>query len=112
MILHSSCYTVCREGQGRQLCFFPCCRASLIHSSQFLGTYPIAKGNMINFAAYTCDPSLTDTYYEGHWVSDATRDELVEYFDGFEPDLRMVIKVSSLRTKQTKSIQAVRDTAL
>jgi len=36
---------------------------------------------------------LTGTYYEGNWVSDATRDELVGLFDDFESDPRTVIKL-------------------
>ena len=67
---------------------------------------------MINISATVSDPSLTDTRYEGRWVSDATRDELVEYFDHFEPDARTVLKVSSLHTEQTGFVQATHDTAL
>ena len=36
---------------------------------------------MISIATTVSDPSLTGTHYEGRWVSDANRDELVEYFD-------------------------------
>ena len=60
---------------------------------------------MINIAATVSDPSLTGTHYEGHWVSDATRDELVECFDSFEPDVRALVKVSSLHTEQTGFVQ-------
>ena len=55
---------------------------------------------MINISATVSDPNLTGTHYEGHWVSDVTRDELVECFDSFEPDARTVVKVSSLHTEQ------------
>ncbi|KAG6379291.1 hypothetical protein JVT61DRAFT_11746 [Boletus reticuloceps] len=62
-------------------------------------TYPIAKGTIINLAALTSNPSLTGTQYEGHWVSDATRDEVVEYFEGFEPDVRTLVKLCEKPSK-------------
>ena len=45
------------------------------------------------------DPNLTGTRYEGRWVSDGSHEELVGYFDNFEPDARKVIKVSTLHTE-------------
>ncbi|KAF8432728.1 hypothetical protein L210DRAFT_3650186 [Boletus edulis BED1] len=62
-------------------------------------TYPIAKGTIINLAALTSNPSLTGTQYEGHWVSDATRDEVVEYFEVFEPDVRTLVKLCEKPSK-------------
>ena len=59
-----------------------------------------------------CDPSLTGTHYEGRWVSDATLEEVVEYFDSFEPDARAIIKVSFLQTKQDGLLQPTHDIAL
>ncbi|KAN0094543.1 hypothetical protein V8E55_002830 [Tylopilus felleus] len=70
-----------------------------IGKGKHLVTYPIAKGTIVNFAAMTCDPSLTGTHYEGHWVSDATREDLVEYFEDFEPDTREVIKLCEKPSK-------------
>ena len=67
---------------------------------------------MINIATTVSDPSLTGTHYEGRWVSDATRDELAEYFDSFVPDARTVVKVSSLHTTQTGFFQSTHDTPL
>ncbi|KAF8558565.1 FAD/NAD(P)-binding domain-containing protein [Imleria badia] len=64
-----------------------------------LVTYPIAKGSIINVAAFVCDPSSTGTHFEGRWVSDATRDELVEHFDDFEPDVRTVLELCEKPTK-------------
>lgn len=49
-----------------------------------------------------CDPSLTGTHYEGRWVTDATRDEVVEYYNDFEPDARAMVKVSCLHAEQTQ----------
>ncbi|KAH0831257.1 hypothetical protein J3R83DRAFT_13890 [Lanmaoa asiatica] len=73
---------------------------SLKEMTAYLVTYPIAKGTIINVAAVISDPSLTGTLYEGQWVSDASRDEVAEYFNNFEPDARTVVKVTSLRTDQ------------
>ena len=71
-------------------------RFTHITRSQSCITYPIAKGTIINAAAVVSDPSLTGAHYEGHWVSDGSRDELVESFDNFEPDMRTLVKVDSL----------------
>ena len=67
---------------------------------QFCITYPIANGTLINVVASVTDPRLAGTYYEGHWVSDGSRDELVESFDDFEPDTRTLVKVDSLHIDQ------------
>ncbi|KAG6380303.1 hypothetical protein JVT61DRAFT_8412 [Boletus reticuloceps] len=64
---------------------------SLKEMTGILVTYPIAKGTIINLAALITNPSLAGKQYEGHWVSDATRDEVVEYFEGFEPDVRTLL---------------------
>ncbi|KAH0831273.1 hypothetical protein J3R83DRAFT_13908 [Lanmaoa asiatica] len=53
---------------------------------------PLSCRAIINVTVVISDPSLTGTLYEGHWVPDASRDELVEYFDNFEPDARTVVK--------------------
>ncbi|KAI9567710.1 hypothetical protein HD554DRAFT_2173110 [Boletus coccyginus] len=73
--------TIC-VGKGRQLI-----------------AYPISKGTIINVAAFVYDPSLTGTHYEGCWVSDASREELVKYFDDFEPDARTVLKLCEKPSK-------------
>ncbi|KAH0831269.1 hypothetical protein J3R83DRAFT_13903 [Lanmaoa asiatica] len=72
---------------------------SLGDMTAYFMTYPIAKGAMINFAAMVGDPSSTGTHYEGHWVSDASRDELVERFDKFEPHARAVVKLCEKPSK-------------
>ncbi|KAF8558629.1 FAD/NAD(P)-binding domain-containing protein [Imleria badia] len=66
---------------------------------RIFGAYPISNGSIINVAAFVCDPSLAGTQYDGHWVSNATRDELVEYFDDFEPDARTVVKLCDKPSK-------------
>ncbi|KAF8558630.1 FAD/NAD(P)-binding domain-containing protein [Imleria badia] len=66
---------------------------------RFLVTYLIANGSSMNVLGFVCDPSLAGTHYEGRWVSDATRDELVEYFDDFEPDARTVVKLCEKPSK-------------
>ena len=42
------------------------------------------------------DPSLKGTRYEGRWVVDASRDEIVDRFDDFERDVRALVKVDPL----------------
>ncbi|KAF9224870.1 FAD/NAD(P)-binding domain-containing protein [Gyrodon lividus] len=55
-------------------------------------TYPIANGTLIYFGAVVADPSLTEMHYEGHWVSNVTRDELLICFENFEPEVRMLLQ--------------------
>ena len=75
-------------------------------------SYPIAKGTIINFAALVGDPSLAGPQIEGRWVSDATREELVEYFENFELHVRSLVKVSTSSTKQIGWVQATHGTGL
>ena len=75
-------------------------------------SYPIAKGTIINLAALVGDPSLAGPQIEGRLVSDATREELVEYFESFELHVRSLVKVSSLPTKQTGRVQIAHDIGL
>ncbi|KAF8128577.1 hypothetical protein EV363DRAFT_1339980 [Boletus edulis] len=70
-----------------------------VGKGRYLVAYPVAKGTMINFAAVVCDPALTGTNYEGHWMSNATRDELVEYFNDFEYDVRTLVKLCEKPSK-------------
>ncbi|KAI9567709.1 hypothetical protein HD554DRAFT_2205351 [Boletus coccyginus] len=67
----------------------------------FRSTNPpfIVHCTIINVVAMVSDPNLTGTRYEGRWVSDASREELVGYFDSFEPDARKVIKLCEKPSK-------------
>ncbi|KAG8216147.1 hypothetical protein J3R82DRAFT_8153 [Butyriboletus roseoflavus] len=62
------------------------------HHSQFCITYPIVNDTLINVVVFVVDSRLAGTRHEGHWVSDGTRDELIENFENFEPDASAVIK--------------------
>ncbi|KIJ63563.1 hypothetical protein HYDPIDRAFT_155688, partial [Hydnomerulius pinastri MD-312] len=62
-------------------------------------TYPVANGTMVNLAAFVADPNLTGTHYEGRWVSDATKDELVSSFENFEPGARALLQCCETPSK-------------
>jgi len=64
----------------------------LYYSLQNLITYPIVDGTLINVVAFVADPSLAGTRYEGNWVSDATLDELLDCYENFEPDAKIMLQ--------------------
>ena len=71
---------------------------------QYLIAYPIAKGTLINVATVISDPSWKGTRYEGRWVGDASRDDVVNPFHDFEPDVRALVKVNPHRTEHTQPV--------
>ena len=58
-------------------------------------TYPISHGKFINWGAFVTVPSAEGTVYPHKWVTDASRDELVAHFTGWEPDVDEILSVRS-----------------
>ncbi|CAL1714511.1 unnamed protein product [Somion occarium] len=49
--------------------------------------YPISRGTGINFAATRSHWEQENTLFEGPWVQDVSRDELLHAFDRWEPEV-------------------------
>ncbi|KAA1470047.1 FAD/NAD-P-binding domain-containing protein [Dentipellis sp. KUC8613] len=53
--------------------------------------YPISNGAFINFLAFYTVPDGEGTPYEGKWMRDAPKEEVLDAFQGWEPDVREVL---------------------
>ena len=55
--------------------------------------YPIARGTLINFAAFTARYDLENTTLDAQWVQDVPRDQFVRDFDTWEPEVQTLLDV-------------------
>ncbi|KAH7907400.1 hypothetical protein BJ138DRAFT_1116725 [Hygrophoropsis aurantiaca] len=55
-------------------------------------TYPVARGTLVNVAAYIYDPQKAGTHFEGHWVADVSEEEVQRAFENFEPYIRQLLE--------------------
>jgi len=91
MIRNNLHFAVLREGKGKAANVGAFHRLKL---SQHITSYPVSQGTLINIAAVVCDDQKAGTPFEGHWVSDVSREEVNEKFQNFEPAARNILKVS------------------
>lgn len=71
----------------------------MLTSLQHLIVYPISKGAQINIAAFTSEPSQEGTQYspnEKDWVSDVSKEDLLQEYDGWEPEVGALLEVGML----------------
>ncbi len=61
---------------------------------QFVIAYPISRGKMINFVAFTMRHDLENTAYDGPWMVPADVSSFAGAFQHWEPEVQMLIKVS------------------
>ncbi|GJJ13715.1 hypothetical protein Clacol_007971 [Clathrus columnatus] len=57
-----------------------------------LVSYPVAGGKFLNFIAYSSDPSRYKEWAEGEWECTANADEVIQYFNDFEPQVQEFMK--------------------
>ena len=57
--------------------------------------YPIAAGTICNIGGMIHDRSKEGQVYDGPWVTEATKEELLESFSDWEPDVQVLLKVGS-----------------
>lgn len=55
-------------------------------------SYSLAQGTQINIVAFVSDEQKAGTPFEGHWVADASPEELEEAYQDFEPDVKCLLK--------------------
>lgn len=55
--------------------------------------YPMARGTLVNFAAFRAKYDLEHTTLEGPAVQHVSRDEFAQDFDGWEPEAQALIEV-------------------
>ncbi|KAL6309371.1 FAD/NAD(P)-binding domain-containing protein [Sparassis latifolia] len=70
-------------------------RESLIYfgqDTQFT-IYPVARGTLINLAAFRARYELEDTTVDGAWVEDVPRAEFLDDFPQLEPEMRALLQL-------------------
>ncbi|RPD54127.1 FAD/NAD(P)-binding domain-containing protein [Lentinus tigrinus ALCF2SS1-7] len=55
-------------------------------------TYPISHGKFVNFVGFVTDPGAQGTTYPHKWVMDATREELVSQYPGWEREVEEMLR--------------------
>ncbi|EGN97698.1 hypothetical protein SERLA73DRAFT_56786, partial [Serpula lacrymans var. lacrymans S7.3] len=55
-------------------------------------TYPVSRGALVNVAAFYTEAEDIGKKFEGHWVSDASEEELLKSFENFEPEARAILQ--------------------
>ena len=55
--------------------------------------YPISNGTFINLAAFNADEDRYRSTYDGKWVRDATREEMMSHFVGWDKELTVLMEV-------------------
>ncbi|KAG0704178.1 hypothetical protein DFH29DRAFT_393929 [Suillus ampliporus] len=60
--------------------------------SKHIVSYPVSQGTQINVVACVSDEQKAGTHFEGHWVSDASLEEVEEAYQDFEPDAKNLLK--------------------
>ena len=56
--------------------------------------YPVSQDKLINIVAVTTDPSKEGTVHEGSSTTNASTQEVLSVFDGWEEEVRALLKVS------------------
>lgn len=59
-------------------------------------SYGIAHGKIGNIVGMYSVPVDEDTKYDGPWVSEVSREEVINCFTGWEPEVQELITVSLL----------------
>ena len=56
-------------------------------------TYPIAGGELFNVVALERKQDNYGEQYEGPWVRETTRDEILDNYSNWDPDVRALLEV-------------------
>ncbi|CDO72514.1 hypothetical protein BN946_scf184980.g55 [Trametes cinnabarina] len=62
-------------------------------------SYGISRGSIVNVVAMASQPHLYGTTYDGPWVRDCDRDELLQCFTGWEPEVEEMLQCIEKPTK-------------
>ncbi len=65
--------------------------------------YPISRGTLINFAAFRSRYDLENSTLDGAWVQDVRREELLQDFDRWEPEVQALLDVSFSRSRPIRA---------
>ncbi|THG99814.1 hypothetical protein EW026_g2629 [Hermanssonia centrifuga] len=75
--------------------------------------YPISRGTLINFAAFRSRYDLENSTLDGAWVQDVRREELLQDFDRWEPEVQALLDAHAMMPYQGAGAgQAIEDAFL
>lgn len=60
---------------------------------QHVVSYSISRGSIVNVVAMASQPDLYKSAYTGPWVTDCSREEVLDCFAGWEPEVEEMLKV-------------------
>lgn len=75
----------------------PCAEYKQTHTGTFtkhIVSYGIANGKLANVVGFYSIPVNEDARYDGPWVSEVSRDEMVSCYVGWESEVQELIAVS------------------
>ncbi|TFK84180.1 FAD/NAD(P)-binding domain-containing protein [Polyporus arcularius HHB13444] len=55
-------------------------------------TYPISHGKFVNFVGFVTQEGAEGATYPHKWVIDATREEVVSHYSGWEPEVEQMLR--------------------
>ncbi|KAI9061735.1 FAD/NAD-P-binding domain-containing protein [Trametes sanguinea] len=67
--------------------------------SKHVVSYGISRGSIVNVVAMATQPHLYGTTYDGPWVKECGRDELLDCFAGWEPEVQEMLQCIEKPTK-------------
>ncbi|KAF8066983.1 hypothetical protein FPV67DRAFT_1417597 [Lyophyllum atratum] len=75
------------------------------YGTQYLGknmaiiVYPIAKGTFLNVVAYRMNYTLADTPFDGPWIEDVEKEDLLAAISDWEPEIRNILQYMNKPTR-------------
>ena len=70
--------------------------------SQHIVVFPVQKGRFINVVPFYFDRAREDTTWEGPALRDATRDEILKMYEGWEPEVQALLEVRTSLTHRVR----------
>ncbi|PCH43450.1 FAD/NAD(P)-binding domain-containing protein, partial [Wolfiporia cocos MD-104 SS10] len=63
------------------------CRDTVMISLQHVVSYSISQGSVVNVVAFASRPEQEGSKYEDPWVTECTKHEVLDCYDGWEPEV-------------------------
>src|ERR1700753_1081112 len=76
---------------------------SLSHILQHFISYPIAQGRLINLIGFCTVPKAKPSRFEGRWAQDATKEEIMEEYKGWDDEVQQLIQVRAVEAMHASS---------
>ena len=67
-------------------------------------SYAISKGKIGNVVAFISQPEREGEEFDGAWISEPSKHDLVNAFEDFEPEVRELLQVSTHQSVNTVPI--------